>query len=193
MSEEMFTYWGEELHYFDHMYNLTTLNERRVEMSIASHWLSQRETNGLEIGNVTGHYQERRHMVVDMTESPAWYQQLIGQPYLNLDLFEGVGKWKAPWVLSLSTIEHTVEPLAALMALKTFVHPAGSLLVTFPTGVSTELDLFVQAGFPDFTRGCTFARLRLDEFAWAQTLQPEVHDYGPWANCVAVVEWEAPA
>lgn len=193
---DTFLYHGEELHYFDHLYNLTMLNERRVEMAIATHWISWIDPGvrdwGLEVGNVTGHYERRTHATVDLYEQPAWYQEQ--QPFLNADILDlqwpdGVPKqW--PWVLSISTIEHTDDPIRALAVLFSLVEPGGSLLVTFPTGVSNELDSLVYGGAPPFDRRCTLARIEDQE--WGQSEPMVVCPYGPWANSVFIGEWMRP-
>jgi hypothetical protein len=187
---DTFTYWGVDLPYFHHLYNLTMLNERAVELAVARHWLSGKSETGLEVGNVTGHYDRRGHAVIDLNEPAAWYQRdqwVISTDILHLD-WPDVPK-SFPWVLSISTIEHTQEPITSLIVLKSLVEPGGQLLVTFPTGVDGPLDIFATAGFPNMNRGCTIVRT---EDGWAQTDEPEIREYGPWANSVAICEWTAP-
>jgi hypothetical protein len=203
---ETFTYHGVELPYFWHLYNLTMMNERAVEIAIAHHWLEQIMdddhptiwSEGIEVGNVLGHYEYHKHIVFDLHEEAAWYQKLGGQPVVSQDIlsFDGTGsadRWEFdqfPWVVSISTIEHTEIPITALVALKSLVAPGGQLLVTFPTGVDGPLDIFASAGFPNMDRGCTIVRT---EDGWVQTDEPEIREYGPWANSVAICEWRAPA
>jgi hypothetical protein len=197
MSPETFTYHGVELPYLTHLYNITYLTERRVEVPIATHWIAQQANtvSGVEVGNVLGHYSWREHIVVDRDEPPAWYQQ--HQLYLNQDLFElNLPSPYIPWVVSISTIEHTSDPLKAMDILRELVIPGGSLLITFPAGVRAELDGFIDglntADNPKlFTRWCTLARTTDGE--WAQTSHGELRPYGPWANSVFIGEWERPA
>ena len=162
MLTETFTYHGVELPYLRHMYNLTFFNERAVEVPIAHWWLAQRphlEEVGVEVGNVLSHYSRRNHLVMDLNEPPAWYQELSGQPYLNADILEVRENTRTPWIVSLSTIEHTENPLYALSVMKAMVVDGGRLLCTFPTGVRPELDEWLMDGAPSMTRACTIARI----------------------------------
>jgi hypothetical protein len=194
MFEAEFEYHDEVLPYFLHMYNLTHLNERMVEIAIAHWWLeTQIPPNmihrGLEVGNVLGHYSRRRHKVIDLYEQAAWYQR---QQVANIDMFyfqhQIAGTF--PWVCSISTIEHTGAGFDAIGALKQFTQPGGKLLVTFPTGVDSSLDDMVNRGLMGFTRSCTISRCGDD---WLQDEIPTVSEYGPWANAVAVCEWTSSA
>lgn len=191
MSDE-FEYYGEKLPYFDHMYNMTWLNERRVEVAIACRWLHGKGDEGLEVGNVMGHYDCYRHPVIDLHEPAAWYQELAGQPVINRDIFDMIiADTHAPWIISLSTIEHTEDPVVALAGLCRMTNPGGSLLVTFPTGVDDRLDAFVEAGMPGFPRVCVMQRFGMTD-EWIQAPVPLVRTYGPWANAIGVIEWEKP-
>lgn len=197
---DTFTYHGKELTYFRHMYNLTMFNERAVEIAIAHDWLEEIMgddehptvwSEGLEVGNVLGHYEYHKHTVFDLHEEAAWYQKLGGQQVVSVDITENKSDAYArfPWVVSISTIEHTEHPVWALSILHDYVKPGGRLLVTFPTGVHDDLDELVRLGSDYFTSGkfCTIART---EDGWAQTEVPEVREYGQWANSVAVWEWD---
>ncbi len=186
-----FEYYGEKIPYFDHMYNMTWMNERRVEVAIARRWMVGKGAEGIEVGNVMGHYDCHRHPVIDLHEPAAWYQELAGQPVINRDLFDMFEDTHAPWVISLSTIEHTEDPVVALAALCSMTNPGGQLLVTFPTGVDDRLDIFVEAGMPGFTRTCVMHRYGMTD-EWLQAPKPIVRAYGPWANAIAVIEWEKP-
>jgi hypothetical protein len=170
---------------FHHLYNLTFLNERCVELAIAHAWLKEQESQslGIEVGNVLGHYCRREHMVVDKYEPPAWYQR--DQPYCQADVFDLVSS-RAPWVVSLSTIEHTKNPAEALGIIGSFA-PVG--LVTFPTGIDPTLDSWLEEGAPGPYSVRTLCRVQNDHGGWEETILPQVRPYGPWANCVAVVEW----
>jgi SAM-dependent methyltransferase len=193
---ETFTYNGVELAYFDHLYNLTYLNERRVELAIAHHWLGQMpwevQKAGLEVGNVMGHYCQRPHVVYDLNEPAAWYQELAGQQVISQDILDVVAMFAYPWVLSISTIEHTEDPIKALNELYDLIAPGGKMLVTFPTGADPRLDAYVEGLLPVYggpMRWCTIARTDDD---WEQTTEAEIRPYGPWANSVFVGEWERP-
>lgn len=192
-----FTYHGEEIPPFYHMYNMTWLNERMVEVAIAQRWLQGRDSRaGLEVGNVLGHYSACGHQVIDLYEERSWYQD--GQLVYNVSVFEAHEHVDPkPWVLSISTVEHTGSPVAAIDCLRGLVAPGGSLLVTFPTGVDPDLDALVESWVLEparlaSERACTVAREHNDHGGWVETERPEVRPYGPWANSVAVLEWEAP-
>jgi 2-polyprenyl-3-methyl-5-hydroxy-6-metoxy-1,4-benzoquinol methylase len=112
---------------------------------------------------------------------------------MNRDLFEWADEYMPrtyPWVLSISTVEHTADPVKAIEVLKDLVAPGGKLLVTFPTMVSDALDDFVMAGAIGMTRACTIAR-DVDG-GWGQTPSFSLRTYGPWANSVFIGEWERP-
>jgi hypothetical protein len=187
MSTETFEYQGIELPYFDHLYNITYLNERRVEVPIANHFLRYKSPGcGLEVGNVLGHYSRCEHDVCDLNEPRSWYQEQ--QAYMNVDLFELRGhSYIRDWVVSLSTVEHTANPAEAIGVLQGLA-PNG--LVTFPTGVDPVLDSWIEDGMPvqSGERACTLART--GDGLWAQTSLPQTRPYGPWANAVAVLEWD---
>lgn len=191
-SEHWFEYHGERLDVFYHLYNLTHLNERMIEIAIAHRFLHQRAWSiGLEVGNVLGHYGPMSHVVIDLHEQAEWYQ--TRQTVANIDILGLIPTKKYEWVISISTIEHTADPLVALSVLRSLVAPGGSLLVTVPTGVNAELDAYILVDAPFFDRVCTIVREENDHGGWAQTEEPEVREYGPWANSVAIMEYTAPA
>lgn len=191
-----FTYHGVELPLFFHMYNLTHLNERQIEVAVAHWWLEGTHPGmGLEVGNVLGHYMPRSHNVIDLHEVPAWYQLMAGQQITNVDIFNVTPMPNSAWVISLSTIEHTADPIRAIEILRQFVKPGGKLLVSFPMGERVELDEMVLWTGPGtlFDRWCTIVRTDNSPGGWWQTEDVEWRAYGPWANSVFIGEWEAPA
>lgn len=201
-DEHWFEYHDERLGAFYHMYNLTHLNERMVEMAIATSWMDRRRYQSefdrfLEVGNVTGHYAYRRHRVFDLHEEASWYQTLLGaQQIIPVDILE-VNDWESipqfKSVLSISTIEHTADPVAALAGLSRLVEPGGQMLVTFPTGVRPQLDMIATYhGSGIFDRFCTISRDDNAHGGWSQDPEPVTSEYGPWANTVCVGEWTAP-
>lgn len=195
--EHHFLYHGVELPYVYHLYNLTHLNERMVELAIARHFIDrdlERQHDGVEVGNVLGHYEPRMHTVIDLYEGASFHQVTRGQQVINADVTYVSQSYRAPWVASISTVEHTANPMRTIDRLMTMVEPGGRLLVTFPTGERAELDTFVGNGFPGpWARACTLSR-EGDPLAggveWRQDPEPRVNAYGPWANTVAVIEWE---
>ncbi len=198
MSDELwFDYHGERLEPFHHLYNLTFFNERAIELAVAHRLLDSIESpwvrdSGLEVGNVLGHYRQLRHCVWDLHEEPAWYQDR--ELVKSHDILE-VPSWgsnpRFPWVISLSTIEHTANPIQALEILYSLVEPGGWLLVSFPTGVDNRLDCFAEElpDMPGITRACTIVRDGNDHGGWVQTPKPQLREYGPWANSVVIMEY----
>lgn len=161
----MSTFWyhGLELPYFDHLYNLTWNNERRIEIPVANWWMTAYAAGqGVEVGNVIGHYGRRTHDVVDRYEEVSWYQD---QNVQNIDVFEMTGCYD--WILSLSTIEHVgidnpphdpSRAVAALAHLRSLLVPGGRMLITFPTGYNRAVDEMVMAGTSRADRCCTLSR-----------------------------------
>lgn len=191
-DENWFEYNGVRLPLFHHLYNLTHLNERQVEISIALQFLGNVESGweldeGLEVGNVLGHYSRRKHRVWDLHERPAWYQENVA----SIDVLKVPG-WgsnpRFPWVISLSTVEHTASPADAVSIIGELA-PRG--LITFPTGVDPVLDSWLEEGAPGPYSVSTLCREQNDHGGWIQTPLPQVRPYGPWGNCVAVLEWGA--
>ncbi len=191
-EEHWFEYHGVRHQPLYHLYNLTHLNERMVELAVAFKWLDGKSWNrGLEVGNVLGHYRSMTHDVIDLYEEPSWYQ--VRQRIINADVLDVHVPERFDWVCSLSTVEHTADPVAAIKAVHGFVRPGGNALVSFPTGVRAELDELACEPGDMFTRCCTLARVDNDHGGWEQTPEIVVRPYGPWANSVFVGEWDAPA
>lgn len=195
-----FLYWGRPVPYFYHLYNLTHINERAVEVALAFDLIDSLPQDsrsfGVEVGNVLGHYRQCRHEVIDLTEEASWYQKLVPQYVYNWDILDPMKSLNGPWVISISTIEHTRDPLRALDKLRGMVDPGGRLLVTFPTGAHRDLDELVSTGDVDGHRLCTFQRHSSDDPSstptWTQDPRPTTRPYGPWAQSLAVLEWERP-
>lgn len=180
-----FTYWGTVLDYFEHPYNTTGLNERAVEIPIVREWLP--DGDGLELGNVLGHYQPVTHRVVDRHE----------RGVENVDVFDLTGQYD--WVLSVSTIEHVrwdppeqPDPHGAIRALRhleSLVKPGGQMLATVPLGHHPHLDELLMSGQTGASRACTLIR---HGRGWRQTHSLTWEPYGKttkWAESVWIGEW----
>lgn len=179
-----FTYWGDELDYFDHLHNTTRLNERAVEVPIASRFVGPGD--GLEVGNVLSNYRPITHRVVDR------YDPAVE----NLDVFDITGRYD--WIVAISTIEHVrwdedpKHPDGAGDALRHLIgllKPQGRMLVTVPFGWQPFLDSEILDGKFDLTRECSLVR---DGDGWVQTEQVEHRRYAAttaWAESVWVAEW----
>lgn len=180
-----FQYHGTSLEYFDHIYNSTRQNERTVELAVAQHWLP--DGDGLEVGNVLGHYDITGHRVVDRDERAPGVE--------NLDVFDITGTFD--WIVSISTLEHVgwdtpdQDPLLAIEALqhlRSLLRPNGQMLVTVPGGYHPPLDRFLAHDVVA-RRAATFIRWGK---GWRQTKTPTFKPYGastPWAESVWIGEW----
>ena len=170
----------------DAEYNTTALNERAVELPIAIDWLGDRVlADGIEIGNVLGHYGLSRHRVIDLYEH--------GPNVENVDVRTLVGSFD--WILAISTLEHVGEdagdlggPVAAIEHLRTLIAPGGSMLVTIPGGHNTVLDDYL-ANDSGASAAATLVR---SGGRWVQTAVPQFLPYGystKWAESVWIGEW----
>lgn len=152
---ETFTWRRHTLTYLDHPYNTTILNERAVEVPIATQWLRRRDGDGLEVGNVLAHYGDApKRRVVDL------YEEDDGVD--NVDVLTIDGSYD--WIVAISTLEHvwwekegagetrwededTPEgPLLAMRHLLGLLRPGGRMLVTTPFGQHPYLDGAILSG-----------------------------------------------
>jgi SAM-dependent methyltransferase len=180
-----FKYHGTALDGFDHDYNTTLLNERAVEIAVALQF--DRSGEGLEVGNVLGHYGLHGHRVVDQFER--------GPGVENIDVFDIAGGYD--WIISISTIEHVrwdVEPRdpsaagRAIDHLASLLNPGGRMLITVPAGYHPTIDEHLATG-AGATRCCTLVR---DRETWRQTKALTFKPYGAttkWAESVWIGEW----
>ena len=123
-----FIFRNKEYEYFDHPSNQTAINERRVELPIAFEFV-EKYKDVLEIGNVTRHYhREWKHDVVDLNEKPAW-------PIWNKDVLTFEPPRKYPTTISISTVEHTENPILAVEKIVKF---APRYLISFPVGYHAD-------------------------------------------------------
>jgi len=136
---KIFFWNGQRLEYFDHPYNHTALNMRRVEIPIA--WWFLRQKPGariLEVGNVLSHYGPVAWPVVDLHEKGAINEDvMVWEPEEPVDL-----------LISISTVEHieTARPSQVLDRFRSFLAPGGQAVVTAPTGYNQALDRELRAG-----------------------------------------------
>jgi hypothetical protein len=147
-SDDTFQIGGEARHYFDHRYNLTWLNERRVELSLALTFAAEcRRDRLLEVGAVLQHYGVSGHDVVDRFE--------FGEDILNVDICEFSPERTYDRIVSVSTIEHVGwdqeqrrpgDAIRALLHLESLLSVGGKALVTLPAGYNANLDAAVQQG-----------------------------------------------
>lgn len=146
-----FSWNGWTLAYFDHPYNHTALNMRRVEIPIARAFLSRVSANKrvLEVGNVLSHYGPIHWHVVDLKERGC----------INRDVM----KWKPPdlvdYLVCISTMEHIGfgrynaggilpdhTPESVWARLSSFLAPGGRILATVPLSYNQALDEALLVG-----------------------------------------------
>lgn len=149
-----FRWRGLDLQYLVHPYNKTAQNERAVEVPIALAFIKGRAGEGVEVGNVLGHYVEHSHRVVDLYETAEGVE--------NIDLFDLAGSFD--WIVAISTIEHVRwedepwdkrGPMNAVAHLRSLLAPFGQLLVTAPFGQHPYLDTAILSGeMEPTTQGC---------------------------------------
>lgn len=137
-----FPWDGVRLPYFDHPYNHTARNSRRIEIPIIRHHLEEmRQERGpirvLEIGNVLSHYQPITWPVVDRYEPGC----------INIDVTVYEPRELADLVISISTIEHVSgEPNEVLAKIRSFLAPNGLAVLTVPPRYNKYLDRHLRAG-----------------------------------------------
>lgn len=182
-----FTYRGRTLDLLDHSYNTTAENERAIEVPIAWAWIADQDLNdGLEVGNVLGHYGPAPWRRVDR------YEQAEGVE--SLDVFDIDGTY--PWIVAISTLEHVGnwpgEPDNPGLAVKALDHLrtlTDHLLVTVPFDHNDRLDDVILDGTVDATLSTTFL-WSPDGWAeapgaiWGPRRRPHI-----WPSHLWVAEW----
>lgn len=144
---------GQELEYFYHPYNLTFLNERKVEVPIAEAFLKECDAPVLEVGNVLSHYNRVGQTILDK------YEKAPG--IINEDVRTYQPEQGFKTIISLSTVEHIGQDedgspslaIEAILHLRSLLMPEGQMLVTFPMGYNPALDqwIFKQDIFKETT------------------------------------------
>lgn len=186
-----FTCWGETYTYERGRYNNAARNERAVEVPIARRWVGRQRGDGIEVGNVLGHYGRVAHTVLDRYE--------VAEGVNNVDLFA----WHEPadWIVAISTIEHVRwdepgeprRPGAAELAVRHLyglLRPGGRMLVSVPLGWHPRLEAALP-GLPT-SRACTMVQDA--DGGWTQFDGVEHRPYGAqtiWAGAVWIGEMEA--
>jgi len=178
MNTKTFEFNGKEYAYFDHPSNQTYANERRVEIPIAFEFV-EKYKDILEVGNVIRHYnREYKHDIIDLYEQSAW-------PIWNKDILTWTPKREYPAILSISTVEHTSDPVKAVKRILSF---APKILITFPVGRNADhlLDADIKAKFYFLKR------------AHKDNLWQQIYDIGevrtikynkpyPYGNCIVII------
>ena len=171
-----FTFNKRVYEYVDAVGNQTRVNERRMELPIAFEFVG-RHKDVLEVGNVTRHYhREFTHPVIDLYEQSKW-------PIWNEDVltFNPPKRYEA--VVSISTVEHTIDALTAIKRITEF---ASTYLITTPFGYKTTENI-IDLDLPTY-----FMKRVNDDNDWIQVEKEDArgsqynHPF-PFANCVAVI------
>lgn len=133
-----------EYSYFIHPYNQTWRNERAVELQVIKRILAlSNPAATLEVGNVTSHYFESGHTVIDKHETCRY------RPVINEDLLYYEPHQRFALIVSISTIEHMgwdesprdeSKVMAALEKLQSMLALGGKVVITFPVGYNHFLD-----------------------------------------------------
>ena len=200
LEDSTFEYQGRTLSLTYHRHNVTWSNERAVEVAIAREYLERYAGKRvLEIGNVTSHFFDIRHLVLDKYETSTGPVRVI-----NEDVVEYETDRRFDLVLSVSTIEHIGYdddgdsrqkiPLA-ISKCRGLLRPGGTFLVTVPMGYNPFLDELIVADELGCARA-TYIR-RLARRRWVPCTKNEALrcEYGrpfPYANCIMVAEFDGP-
>lgn len=173
-KKHRFVYNGREFEYFEHPYNRTWLNERAVEIPII--WDLMRKhapADVLEIGNVTTHYFQFGHTIVDKYEK--------GRGTIQQDVVDLTLPRLYRLIVSISTLEHVGwdetprtpgKHLKALEMLRKHLAPSGLLVTTLPMGHNPSLDEDLYAGKLGFDEVYYFRRMTKE--VWEQVDEEKV-------------------
>lgn len=187
MSEQFFSFQGQNYEYFDHPYNNTRINERTVEIPISLNFLNQFKDDMIEIGCVTPYYFESNHEVFDLADNHprAKHDDAVSLDYKNKN------------VLSISTIEHIgrsdygiqeKEKNSAIDLCKKIISESLNYFITWPLGYNKILDDWALN-----EEGSLFiARQDGNKYLWQQKkideLTPDNKKYGTFhcANTIII-------
>jgi hypothetical protein len=195
-----FAWNGQTLEYFDHPYNHTTLNTRRVEIPIARWFLAPAPAGArlLEIGNVLAHYGPAPWPVVDRLEKGC----------LNVDVMAWAPPALVDYLICISTLEHigfgkyrsegmpAYTPAAAWARLCSFLAPGGQLLATVPLCYNPALDDALRAGALPLTQSWYMRHHGENEWtacpATAAFAESSRACAGRWPGGLAILNWQNP-
>lgn len=143
-----FTFKNKQYKYFNHVYNHTWKNERRVEIPIIWDIIKDKNSlNILEVGNVLSHYFTINHDILDKYEK--------GRYVINEDVVTYKSKKKYDYIISISTLEHVgwdeakkdkIKVIQAIKNLKYMLTPKGKIIFTIPLGYNPYMDDIIMHG-----------------------------------------------
>ena len=182
-----YIYKNKSFDYFNHSYNSTFTNERRVEIPLLREFML-RHKSFIEIGCVSPYYFESDHLVYDLTDP---HSRAVNVDAEHLDLADNI--------LSISTIEHfgvgdcgnPVELGKAINFLKKIISTNFKYLITWPLGYNLELDHFVYNNISIANYVC---RDNNTNYTWKQKSIEELTNtdktYGTFscANSICIIE-----
>lgn len=178
--DNSFEFNGKKYQYFEHKYNHPRTNERRVEIPIAKKFLDDQERKPrkpiIEVGNVLYHYFKCHHDVLDL------YERQKGVRIIHEDVLTFEPKKKYQVAISISTVEHTKNPI---LAIDRIISLAPKVLITFPIGKFYIKELVKKYNF-NF-----MVRMDADN-NWEQCTYNVVANYKygepfKWANAIAIL------
>lgn len=168
-AKRTFKVGNAEYRYYQHAYNTTWRTERAVELPVVFDYLKQFQGKKiLEVGNVSSHYLDISHTVVDKYES--------GNNVTNVDIVDFNTEDRFDLVITVSTLEHIgwdEEPrepekvLRAVAKLQSLLAPGGVLVVTIPLGQNPVLDEYLKDGKVSFHSMYCLKRISKDN-RWVQ-------------------------
>ncbi|MEA3365204.1 MAG: hypothetical protein U9Q79_06135 [Candidatus Hydrogenedentes bacterium] len=159
LGRQTFRYENDEFHYFCHPYNIAWRNERAVEIPVFRKHLEEAQQRGghiLEVGNVTSHYFQTSHDIVDKYETTP--------KTLNVDIADFEPSHPYDLIISISTLEHIgfdevesgsgkvlseADPHKSRTVaerLRQLLAPHGLLVISVPRGYNAVLDRQVDEG-----------------------------------------------
>lgn len=194
-----FKFNGRTYGYFQHRYNLTWLNERRVEIPIIRGILERNPAARLlEVGNVLSQYDPTiSHSIVDKYEKSG-LRNLFRE---DAETFSSGAPYDL--IVSISTLEHVGwdemprDPrkiLRTVRHLRSLLSPHGELVFTAPVGYSPPLDRLVDEADGFVERSC-LRRINAwnewEEADWETIKEIKFHAPYPFANGLVVARLRA--
>lgn len=182
---------------FYHLYNITWVGERMVEIPIIRGITLTYGSSGiLEIGNVLSHYFPIKHYIIDKFEKAPGVE--------NIDILEFNTVRKFDLIVSISTFEHIgfddsddgkgsgAKILAAINHCKSLLSDTGRLIITFPTGYNPELDEILKSNIFGATSIHCLKRVAMRNWQECDLKEALTFTYGsyfPYGNSVVVAEF----
>ena len=196
LARAEFVFEDKTLPLFYHRYNMTWANERAVEVPIAAEFLRRFAGKSvLEVGNVTPHYLDTSHTILDK------YERGLG--ILNEDIADFAPAERFDLILSVSTFEHigfddeadgdSGEKISqAITTCRGLLTAGGQLVLTLPLGYNRALDRMIADGQLGCDRA-TFLK-RTGRSAWQAVdaeaaLACEYRRPFPYANAVMIAQF----